>query len=158
MGKRFVAVLMFCAAGWAGAVSAACSEGVLSVRGAFGAAQFDVSLAKTPQEQARGLMFVETMPTMQGMLFVYSRPRVVSFWMRNTLIPLDMVFIDAEGVVQHIHAMAKPLDETSISSVVPVQYVLEINGGLAQRLGLAVGDEIRHPVLAENAKWPCDAD
>ena len=158
MGKRFVAVLTLCALGWAGAVAAACSDDTLAVRGAFGAAQFDVVVAETPQEQAQGLMFVESMPTMQGMLFVYDRPRVVSFWMRNTLIPLDMIFIDSEGVVQNIHAMAKPLDETSISSVVPVQYVLEINGGLADRLGLAVGDEIRHPLLTENAKWPCEAN
>ncbi|MBT8412611.1 MAG: DUF192 domain-containing protein [Octadecabacter sp.] len=158
MGKRVVSAVMLCAVGWAGAVAAACSDDTLSVRGTFGSAQFDVILAETPQEQARGLMFVESMPTMQGMLFVYDRPRVVSFWMRNTLIPLDMIFIDGEGVVQNIHDMAQPLDETSISSVAPVQYVLEINGGLADRLGLAVGDEIQHPLLTENAKWPCEAN
>lgn len=158
MGKHFVAALTFCLLTLANVGTAACSDNALSVRGTFGAAQFDISIATTPQEQARGLMFVETLPTMSGMLFAYDSPRNVSFWMRNTLISLDLLFIDDAGVVQRIHADAQPLDETPIPSGVPVQYVLEINGGLAGRLGLAAGDEIQHPLLSESANWPCSAN
>ncbi len=101
-------------------------------------------------------MFRESMPTSAGMLFVYDRPQRASFWMRNTLIPLDMVFADENGVVTRIHENAVPLDETGIDGGPGVQFVLEINGGLAARLGLDVGDEMRHPAIeGETAAWPC---
>jgi len=101
-------------------------------------------------------MHRESMPLSAGMYFVNERPRRTSFWMRNTLIPLDMLFIDATGVVQHIHANAIPLDETPIPGGDGVLTVLEINGGLAARLGITVGSEVRHPAHADWAPvWPC---
>ena len=105
-------------------------------------------------ERAQGLMNVEKMPAAAGMLFVYDRERPVSFWMKNTLIPLDMIFADAEGRVVAIHENAIPHDETPIPSGAPSQYVLEINGGLASTLGIEVGSEMKHPAI-EAAAWPC---
>ena len=133
-----------------------CDEGRVDLRGDFGTVRFGVELARTPEEQARGLMHRESMPAMAGMLFVYPRESDVSFWMRNTLIPLDMVFVDAAGVVVGVHENAVPLDETPIPSGAPTLAVLEINGGMARRLGIDPGDEMRSPVLPQDeAAWPC---
>ena len=151
--KSLLMTAGFCAA--ATGVLAECAEDTVGMRGAFGSAQFDVTVADTNDERARGLMFVEQMDPMAGMLFVYERPQRVSFWMRNTLIPLDMVFVGADGVVDHIHPNAQPLDETPIFGGTDIQYVLELNGGMADRLGLAVGDEMQHPSFAGEVAWPC---
>jgi hypothetical protein len=101
-------------------------------------------------------MFVEDMPTMTGMLFIYETPRRASFWMRNTLIPLDMLFADPTGVITRVHENAVPLDETSIDGGDGVQYVLEINGGMAARLGIEAGDVMQHPAFGEDAAAPCE--
>ena len=159
MGKRSFANLALIAALTLPAALAAqeeCAEDTASIRGAFGTARFDIAVADTNQERAKGLMFVEQMATMQGMLFVYERPQRVSFWMRNTLIPLDMIFVDANGVIANIHSMAQPLDETPIFGGTDIQYVLEINGGLSDRLGLQVGDEMQHSSFGSDAIWPCE--
>lgn len=133
----------------------ACDEGLLSLSGDFGEAQFSIDVADDPAEQARGLMFVESMASTQGMLFVYPRPQSVSFWMRNTLIPLDMLFFDETGTLKHIHSMAQPLDETPIFGGDGIQFVLEVNGGIAERFGIAVGDVMQHPSVSDAAIWPC---
>lgn len=93
---------------------AACRDDVATLRGEFGKARFSIELADTPRERAQGLMFRETMPQSAGMLFVYPRPQRAAFWMKNTLIPLDMIFMDARGVVTHIHHRAVPGDLTSV--------------------------------------------
>ncbi len=135
---------------------AECAPGRVDLRGEFGTASFRVELARTPAEQARGLMHRESMAAMAGMLFVYPDEREVSFWMRNTLIPLDMIFVDAEGVVVGVHAEAVPLDETPIPSGEPTLAVLEVNGGMAARLGIDVGDELRSAAMPQDeAAWPC---
>ncbi len=103
-------------------------------------------------------MFVEDLPRGEGMLFAYDEPGPVAFWMRNTLIPLDMLFISPEGVVTRVHEDAVPGDETPIPGGDDVQFVLEINGGLADAFGIAPGTEIRHPLIGEDAAWPCEAD
>ena len=139
-----------------GAVFAACSEDRVEIRGNFGEAAFRVEVADEPAERNRGLMNRESLPMSAGMLFVYEQPQRAVFWMRNTLIPLDMIFADDTGTVTHIHENAIPLDETGIDGGLGVQFVLEINGGFSSRLGLAVGDELRHPAIAaEDAAWPC---
>jgi uncharacterized membrane protein (UPF0127 family) len=144
----------FCAAS---AVSAAtCAEGRVAVAGPFGQANFKVDVADDNEERARGLMFVDQMPTLSGMLFVYDEPRRASFWMKNTLIPLDMLFADPAGVILRIHENAIPGDTTSIDGGVGVQYVLEINGGLASRLGIAEGDTLQHPTFGPDAAAPCE--
>jgi len=90
------------------------------------------------------------------MLFIYNRPTSLSFWMRNTLIELDMLFVDATGVIRNIHERAIPLDETPIFGGDGLTHVLEINGGLARTLGIKVGDQLRHPSFEQStAAWPC---
>lgn len=106
---------------------------------------FTIEIADTPQEQARGLMYRQALAPDAGMLFDYGTERRVSFWMQNTYIPLDMIFIAADGTVRHIHANARPLDPTSIPSRVPVRFVLEVPGGRAAEIGLAEGDRLTHP-------------
>ncbi len=141
------------------AALAACSADRLEMRGDFGTVRFRVVIADTPQARARGLMHVPEMPRMSGMLFVYERPQSVSFWMENTLIPLDMIFADETGLVRRIHENAVPLDRTPIPGGNDIQYVLEINGGLAASLGLSEGDQMRHPSIVQDiAAWPCAAE
>ncbi len=137
------------------AAFAACSDDAVSMRGDFGQARFDVIVADDNAERAQGLMNVPDMPTMTGMLFVYDQPQVASFWMRNTLIPLDMFFAGADGVVRHIHENAVPLDDTPIFGGDDIQFVLELNGGMADRLGLAAGDVLQHPAIGPTAVWSC---
>ncbi len=103
-----------------------------------------VEIAATPEHWAQGLMYRTELADHAGMLFEMGPPpRVVTFWMKNTLIPLDMVFIGDDGRIAHIHKNAVPEDLSSISSVEPVTSVLEIAGGQADALGLAVGDRVR---------------
>ena len=102
-------------------------------------------------------MFREEMAQSAGMLFVFEAPQRVSFWMRNTLIPLDMLFMAADGTVTRIHENAVPLDETPIPGGDQVQFVLEINGGLARELGLDVGAVVQHPAIPQEiAAFPCE--
>ncbi|MDA8586597.1 DUF192 domain-containing protein [Rhodobacteraceae bacterium] len=133
-----------------------CAIDRVDVRGDWGQARFTVELADDQAERSQGLMHRESMPRSAGMLFAYENPRPVSFWMRNTLIPLDMIFMDKNGVVKRVHENAIPLDETSIDGGHGIQYVLEINGGLASRLGIAEGSELRHPIIGDNAAWDCE--
>jgi uncharacterized membrane protein (UPF0127 family) len=129
----------------------------IDLRGAFGQVGFRIDVADSADERARGLMFVERLPRFSGMLFVYERAGLLSFWMRNTMIPLDMIFIGADGAIVHIHPDAIPHDETPVSTPVPAIAVLEINGGLSAQLGLAVGDVVRHGAFAAGgAIWPCE--
>lgn len=156
MGKRGLTSYLCGTVLMAGTAMADCDAGTLALRGDFGEVRFSVDVADDASERAQGLMFVEEMGTFEGMLFVFEAPQTASFWMRNTLIPLDMVFIGADGVVDHIHENAVPLDETPIFGGDDIQYVLEVNGGLSARLGLSVGDEVQHPSVAGDVLWPCD--
>ena len=105
---------------------------------------FTIEIAETPQQQQRGLMFRQELAPDAGMLFDYGTEQKVAFWMQNTFIPLDMVFIGADGTVKHIHENAKPMDPTSIPSKFPVRFVLEIPGGRAAEIGLKAGDKVDH--------------
>lgn len=139
-----------------GAVAAgSCSATRVTVQGDWGRAIFTVQVADDNETRARGLMFVEQMPMMAGMLFVYERPQRASFWMRNTLIPLDMLFADESGTIVTVHANAVPLDETPIPGGEGIRFVLEINGGMAARLGIAQGDVMQHPAIGPLAVLPC---
>lgn len=108
--------------------------------------RFNVDLALTPQQQATGLMWVESMPDDKGMLFLNDAERPLSFWMMNTLIPLDLLFINAQGYILNIRH-GKPKDPTPLPSVGPALAVLELNGGLAARLGIKPGDRLLHPAF-----------
>lgn len=104
---------------------------------------FTAELALTDRQREQGLMFRKSMPEMNGMLFNFGTDREVTMWMRNTLIPLDMVFISKDGKVTHIHPNAVPHSEDIISSRGAVRFVLELNGGAAKKLGIAKGDTVR---------------
>jgi len=109
--------------------------------------RYEVEVAATPAARARGLMFRRELASGAGMLFDFGRDEVASMWMKNTFIPLDMVFADRNGVVRRIVRNARPRSLDSISSRVPVRAVLELNGGETERIGLAAGDRLRHPVF-----------
>jgi len=103
---------------------------------------FEIWIADTPLRQEQGLMFVRELPATQGMLFPQGSPQVAHFWMKNTYIPLDMVFIGEDGRIAKIIANARPFSLDVLSSDVPVIAVLEIRGGEAQQLGIRVGDRV----------------
>lgn len=113
----------------------------LTITSASGVHRFTVDVAATAEQQETGLMFVKHLAPDRGMIFPYDPPQPVSFWMHNTLIPLDMVFIRADGTIARI-ATAKPLDDTPVPSGEPVAAVLEIAGGRAAQLGIVPGDKV----------------
>jgi len=126
--------------------AAACSADNRAVlHTAKGDFTFTVEIADTEAQRAKGLMFRTALAPDAGMLFDYHREQEAAFWMQNTLIPLDMVFISADGIVKTIHVNARPMDTTSIPSEVPVRFVLEIAGGRSVEIGLKVGDRLEHP-------------
>lgn len=109
---------------------------------------FEVELALTPAAQQQGLMFRKQMDENHGMLFVFPGAEAErAFWMKNTLIPLDMIFIRKDGTIHHIHENAVPEDLTSVPSNGPVMAVLELNGGVAAQKGLTPGDVVHHTVF-----------
>ena len=114
----------------------------LDIRGDSRLHSFTVEIAESDATRARGLMFRESMAVDAGMLFIYPRTQITSFWMKNTLIPLDMLFIRDDGEIVQIAADAVPGSLKSIRSTQPVRAVLEINGGLAAALGIEIGDRV----------------
>ncbi len=141
----------------AGSAAAACVPEVAEVRGAGSVSRFSVEIADDAAERARGLMQRPELASSAGMLFVYETPRRASFWMENTLIPLDMIFMDRTGTVTRVYENAVPLDRTPIDGGDGVQFVLEINGGLARQLGIGPGAVLRHPAIPQaTAAWPCE--
>lgn len=103
---------------------------------------FRVELARTPQEQAKGLMFRTQMGPDEGMIFPFDPPRGASFWMRNTVIPLDLIFVGRDGRISNIAANAVPYDETPLYSSGDAKAVLELIGGRAAQLGIKPGDRV----------------
>lgn len=154
---RTSAVALFVYAALSAAVQAACAPTEVLVKGAFGEVSFSVELADEPDERAQGLMHRSYMARGAGMLFVFERPQPAAFWMKNTFISLDMLFVDEKGVIRKIHENAVPLDETPILGGEGIFAVLEINGGLSARLGIAPGDAIQHPAFSQQfAAIPCN--
>lgn len=100
-------------------------------------------VARTPEQRATGLMYRREMPAHEGMLFVFEEPATQCFWMKNTLIPLDMLFIDDGGRVVGLIERAEPLTTSPRDPGVPCRYVLEVNGGLCHSLDVCVGDRVR---------------
>jgi uncharacterized membrane protein (UPF0127 family) len=110
--------------------------------------EFSVEVVNDEAGRERGLMYRRYLPVDRGMLFDFKEEAPVAFWMKNTFIPLDMIFISRQGVVTNIVANAEPFSERLIPSGGPIYSVLEINGGLAARIGLRVGDRVKHPIFA----------
>ena len=100
----------------------------------------DIEIADDDYSKATGLMYRESMEETQGMLFVYKRESIHNFYMKNTYIPLDLIFFDSDSTIVSFQKDAKPLDESLLPSQVPDQFILEINGGLSERWGLKTGD------------------
>lgn len=157
MIKRFALALTLAFGVLASTANAtSCSLTGVDLRGDWGQAHFNVEIADDAAEQAKGLMFREHLSASAGMLFIYDTPRHARFWMKNTLISLDMIFIDSVGRVTRIAPNARPLDETPIDGGDGVLMILEIKGGLAKALGISVGSELRHPRFDSSiAAWPC---
>lgn len=110
---------------------------------------FTIELALNEAQRARGLMFRQALAPDRGMLFLYPVPQVINMWMKNTLIPLDMLFLDAGGRVVSIHQRAVPGSLRVISSGVAAAAVLEVAGGTVERLGIRTGDRVVSPALQE---------
>ena len=136
---------------------AQCIDTRVTLRGDKSQAWFTVEIADDDAERAQGLMNRESMPRFSGMLFDFDAPQRAVFWMENTLIPLDMLFIDEQGTVQRIHENARPLDRTPIDGGEGIRFVLEINGGMASMLGIEEGAQMQHPRVPQDiAVWPCE--
>ena len=114
----------------------------LTIESAAGTHRFAVEVAVTPEQRGQGLMFRERLPAEAGMLFLYPAEQMISMWMKNTLIPLDMLFIAKDGRIVHIAERAVPGSLATISSGQPARAVLELNGGTAARLNIAPGDRV----------------
>lgn len=159
MGQRKLLIAALVLAGLSTPVLAECGEKTVELKNAAGTiSRFSVEIADSSAEQAQGLMARTSLASSKGMLFVYPDEREVAFWMSNTLIPLDMLFIDDTGRVAKIKENAEPGNLTLIPSDEPVQFVLEINGGLARALGIEPGAMMRHPLVDQTlAGWACSA-
>ncbi|MEL6126375.1 MAG: DUF192 domain-containing protein [Pseudomonadota bacterium] len=124
-----------------------CAPDAITLNADGGPVVFSVEIADDAAEHSRGLMFRPELAREAGMLFLYDVPRPAAFWMRNTMIPLDMIFIDDAGLVLNIEADAQPYTETPRRSEGPVRAVLEINGGLSAELGIGPGTQAVHPAF-----------
>ncbi|WP_298487823.1 DUF192 domain-containing protein [uncultured Maribacter sp.] len=109
--------------------------------------KINIEIAETEYETQTGLMYRKGMATNEGMLFIFPDVRMHSFYMKNTQFPLDIIYIDENLKIASFQENAKPLDETSLSSIVPVKYVLEVNAGLAEKWILEVGDTVEFTKL-----------
>ncbi len=139
-------VLLMVALPMAGRLAAAELE-PLEIASKNGVHPFAVEMAVTPEEQSKGLMFRKELPEGQGMLFDFRRDQEATFWMKNTYVPLDMIFIRADGRIHRIAANTTPLSEALVSSGGPVRAVLEVVAGTAKKLGIAPGDRVAHPMF-----------
>jgi uncharacterized protein len=131
------------------APSIAAGTGTLVFKTMTGDHSFNVEVMVSDQERSLGLMYRRSLPENSGMLFIYDPPQQATMWMKNTLIPLDMVFISADARVHRIEENAEPFSETLIPSDGDVVAVLELNGGEADKIGLRPGDKVIYPGLAK---------
>jgi uncharacterized membrane protein (UPF0127 family) len=140
-------LLLAVAPGVAPAQLAQFPSAALTIVTASGPQKFTVELATTPEQMAQGLMFRRSLAPDAGMLFDFESPSMATMWMKNTLIPLDMVFVDATGHIVNIHERAVPESLATIAAAAPVRAVIELNGGTAARLGIRPGDRVVYPIF-----------
>jgi uncharacterized membrane protein (UPF0127 family) len=131
------------------AIAEALSKATLTLETASGPHQFNVEVAATPQERELGLMLRPSLPENSGMLFLYETPQPIAMWMKNTIVPLDMIFIDSWGKVHRIETNTEPFSLDPISSDGDVIGILEVNAGVAEKIGLKTGDKVIYPGLGE---------
>ena len=146
-GMKLLAATSFLA--WLALVPARAQEGIegLDIVTASGPHHFSVEVMRTDAGREKGLMFRKYLPAERGMLFDFKTEQPVMMWMKNTLLPLDMVFISRNGKVVNVAENAEPLSEATIASDGPVFAVLEVNAGEARSIGVKPGDEVRHPMF-----------
>jgi uncharacterized membrane protein (UPF0127 family) len=142
---RLILPVVFAVAG--GAQAATLQR--LEIDTATGAHVFDVELVRTAAEREHGLMDRRSMPPGHGMLFDFQEEQPVVFWMKDTFIPLDMIFVAHDGKVVGIKHDARPMDETLIPSGAPALGVIELNAGVTRKIGLKVGDRVKNPLFQE---------
>jgi len=123
----------------------------LTIVTASGPQRFTVEVATTPAQMEQGLMFRRSLAPDAGMIFDFTAPAAAAMWMKNTLIPLDMLFVDAQGRIIGIHERAVPESLDTIASPAPARAVIELNGGTAARLGIRAGDKVLFPQTFGNA-------
>jgi uncharacterized protein len=121
----------------------------LTIQTAAGPQKFSIELALSDAQMEQGLMFRRSLAPNAGMLFDFKSPTNVSMWMKNTLIPLDMLFLDGRGRITDIHERAVPLSTDVIAAKAPARYVIELNGGTAARLGIKSGDPTTSPYFGK---------
>jgi uncharacterized protein len=147
IGRILLWLSVFLAAGVAAAPLQSFATANLTIVGASGSHRFTVELAETPAQMEQGLMFRPSLPPDAGMLFDFQQPTMATMWMHNTLIPLDMLFVDAKGKIVNIEQRTVPESDAIISAAAPVRAVIELNGGTAARLGIAAGDRVLYPIF-----------
>ena len=146
--RRVLALVFLLLAGPALAQRVTFPKDTLTVETASGAKhRFNIEVATSPQQISQGLMFRRQMATDAGMLFIFERPDPATFWMKNTFIPLDMIFIGVDGRILNIAERTIPQTETPVPASGPTRAVLEVNGGTTSRLGIKPGDRVRHSSL-----------
>ena len=148
---RWTALVLFGLLAAAGPVRPANSQTRLQtveIASKTGVHAFAVELVDNDADRAKGLMYRKELPEGRGMLFDFQREQEVSFWMQNTYIPLDMLFIRGDGRILRIAKNTEPLSTRMIPSGGPVRAVLEVIGGTARKLGIAPGDRVAHPIFS----------
>ena len=155
MGKRRNGATLGLTALLVAGQAIACTDEQIDIRTGAGVSTYSIEIADDAAERAQGLMFRETMPRDHGMYFVYPTGRPVAFWMKNTPLPLDIIYINERGIVCSIVADTTPYSEEALPSGCAAQTVLELNGGEAKAAGIRVGAPVRHPAVARPA-WKCE--
>ena len=145
--RRYVATAILAVLAGGGEPAAAFELSEASVLSGGRSHDFRVEVARTRRQQIQGLMFRRHLDADAGMLFVYRRAAPVAMWMKNTFVPLDILFIDPAGVIVEIAQRTMPLSTTNIPSKKPVTAVLEVNAGTVARLGIGIGDRVVSPAL-----------
>ena len=127
------------------------AQSLPAVKMKIGDRTFDLEVAKTSDQQAIGLMKRDSMPENRGMIFVFQDEHMLEFWMKDTRIPLDIMYLDGNGKVVSVSTM-RPYDLSTVSSEVPAQYAIELNAGMVKRLGIKTGDVLDIPASARGPK------
>jgi uncharacterized protein len=144
---HWFAVLSLLAAAAAALASISFEESLVTIAAADDRFEFRVEMAVNPTQRSQGLMFREDLDEDRGMLFDFGQPQRATMWMRNTYVPLDMLFIDEHGRITQIAADAQPLSDAVIASREQVRAVLELRGGVSAKLGIKPGDRVIHPLF-----------
>ncbi len=147
--RHLIAVAAFLYVALSSAVAVAADQSTLEIVTKNGVHVFSVEVAANDADRQKGLMFRKELPEGKGMLFDFKQDQDISMWMRNTYIPLDMLFINSDGRIRRIAENTVPFSERTIPSGGPVRGVLEVIAGTAKKLGIAPGDRVAHPIFSK---------